>query len=868
MSDKYLSEKLRLYDYLQIKGITYKPKTKTWRCLFHDDNDPSATLYENPDGHQLYCPVCTNSSNIFGICSKLEGIPDDKEHFSQLLESVRKTLNITIPEPVPEPKQKTKKLKKPKSFPEDKREAFNKKISDIAKEKGWGEIKGSWKYFDKDGKTIALDVRYESEGERKNIITWWYDGQLKWYDAPVFIYGLNRLQADKKILIHEGAKCADIGQEKLILANLSWSGGSGKSHLVDLSVIKDYDTYILPDNDEPGIKAAYNIKKQLPDAKIINVKSLNLQKGDDIEQILQILTPEQFTEYALNPENHMDDSEEDIVSVPSAANSQDLPLSPAETVSSSKPFKTLGIGDDGRAYFLTESGRLYNWQLESLSKQKLMVLASNSYWTTEYPMKKSADWDQAIDDILRICQEKDFDASSVRGRGAWIDGDRISYHDGKVTYGEYDKKITYIRLRQTHPGINDKPADIDLCHKIKEIIFKLSFETKTDAVRCMGWAVVAPFAGALKYRPALLLTGPSGSGKSTLQEYVLSNLTQFIWADAKETSNAGIRSRIGLDSAVVFFDEAEKDSDKAKLRIEDMLSFIRSNFTSHSPDAFKGTKEGGWISYKMNSIFGIAAVNPTIENVADENRIFRINMVKSQNNGWKQIEKSLKEILTDENCQSIRALTWQKLNIIFDLTDKIVDFIQEKTGKDYRNSYSDALLCSAFIVIWDRIDNPDDESINKMLDKYYTFSPPDEKRDESSEFIEELLDTIIEIHHENSNLREKKTILECLLNCYELEDLDGKPYRMQLSRIGIKLTDENTLAIFNNSSYIIKTMRTAKGYSKILKRHPGFHEKDKTEYFPHDRKPRKCTIIKGILEEKQKEFIEVHSDEQLEALMV
>lgn len=868
MSDKYLQEKLRLRDYLQIKGITYNQKRKTWRCFFHDDNDPSATLYENPDGHQLYCPVCTKSWNIFGICSKVEGIPDTKEDFPKLLESVRKTLNIPILESAPEPKTKKKKEKYPLPFPEDKREAFNKKISDIAKEKEWGEIKGSWKYFDKDGKTIALDVRYESQGERKNIITWWYDGKLKWYDAPIFIYGLNRLQNNKKILIHEGAKCADIGEKELSeFSNLSWSGGSGKSHLVDWSILKDYDIYILPDNDEPGMKAALNIKKQLSDIKIINTKSLNLQKGDDIEQILQILSLEKITDYILNPENHLNDLEVDTESVPSAANSQDQPLSPAETVSTSEPFKILGIGDDKRAYFLTESGRLYNWQLESLSKQKLMVLASNSYWATEYPTKKGADWDQAIDEVIRISEEKDFDSASVRGRGAWIDGEKISYHDGRKTYGEYDKRITYIRLKQNNPGINEKPAEIEICHKIRDIIFEISFETKTDAVRCMGWAVIAPFAGALKYRPAILLTGPSGSGKSTVQEYILSNLTQFIWADAKETSNAGIRSRIGLDSAVVFFDEAEKDNDKAKLRIEDMLSFIRSNFTSHSPDAYKGTKEGGWISYKMNSIFGIAAVNPTIENVADENRIFRINMVKSQNNGWKQIEKELKDILTNENCKSIRALTWQKLKIIFDLTDRIVDFIQGKTGKDYRTSYSDALLASAFIIIWDRIDNPDDESINKMLDKYYTFAPPEEKRDEASEFIEELLDTIIEIQQETSNQREKKTILECLINCYELEEIDGKPYRMQLSRIGIKITDENNLAIANNSSFIIKTMRTSKGYSKILKRHPRFCEKDKTEYFPHDRISRKCTILKDILENKKKDWKDMDMQEQLTELM-
>jgi hypothetical protein len=680
-------------------------------------------------------------------------------------------------------------------------------------------------------------------------------------------------------MIHEGAKCADIAQEKMPeWVHLSWSGGSGKADLAKWSMLKDFeDIYILPDDDQkkypenklvnageimppeeqPGLKAALKIKDKLSQAIIINpvIEARRIKpSGADIEEILQVFTPEKFIEYALNKKNHFKNSDLGPGSLPPAIPRKETPAHAPDPGSSSEPFKILGIGDDGRAYFLTEAERLYDSTLDSLSKGKLRVLTGDTYWMMNYPLKRGADWESAINDIIRISQYKDFDKTLVRGRGAWIDDDdKISYHDGYKTSGEWDKRKTYVRLRRRDIGINDEMASIDLCHKLRDIIFKLSFETKTDAVRCIGWAALAPFAGALKYRPAILLTGPSGSGKSTVQEYVLQNLTEFIWADAKETSVAGMRSRIGIDSAVAFFEEAEQDNDKSKLKVDDIMSFIRSNYTSKSPDAFKGTKEGGWVSYRMNSMFGIAAINPTIENVADENRIFRINLIKSNGNGWKKIEKQLKSLLTEKNCRSIRALTWNKLKTIFELSDRVVELIQDKTHKDYRSSFSDALLASAFIIIWDRIDNPADEAISNMLDKYYSFAPPEEKRDEASEFVQELFDIIVEVQHENSNLKEKITIYECLINCYEIEE--NRAYKMHLSRCGIKLTNSNNIAIYNNSAFIKKIMRINTGYSKILKRHPDFVRADSVEYFPHDKTPRKCTILKSLIQEhKEKEI--------------
>src|SRR4030043_321228 len=118
------------------------------------------------------------------------------------------------------------------------------------------------------------------------------------------------------------------------------------------------------------------------------------------------------------------------------------------------PFQILGVGDDGKAYFVGHDGRLYDEKLKSINRQFLRVLAPpQNYWVNYYPTKRGIDWDVAEADIVTFSQQKNF-------------------------------------------------------------FIGLLFETPARRVRCMGWTVLAPFCGALEFRPTLLMTGESGWGKT------------------------------------------------------------------------------------------------------------------------------------------------------------------------------------------------------------------------------------------------------------------------------------------------------------------------------------------------------------------
>ena len=94
MAEKYLAEKRRLKDWLYHKGLLQSDK-KTLHCPnpSHNDDHPSAVLYDNPDIPVVYCPVCEKSWTVIDVCGMVEGL----SAFKDIIKSVRNTLNITEP---------------------------------------------------------------------------------------------------------------------------------------------------------------------------------------------------------------------------------------------------------------------------------------------------------------------------------------------------------------------------------------------------------------------------------------------------------------------------------------------------------------------------------------------------------------------------------------------------------------------------------------------------------------------------------------------------------------------------------------------------------------------------------------------------
>ena len=847
--------KFRLKEYLQIQGVQYDERKKTYRCPnpAHNDESPSAVLYpkgKRADHPILWCPVCNEAWSIFDVA----GLIHNLREFSDMAESVKNTLGIID---MPEKKPESKII--PVSHA-DRRKYYNGDfIKKIASDKGWGEVVSVWEYTDKNDMVTALDIRFELEG-KKTVITWTYNGKLKWFGVEPQIYNLYEcLNSDKPILITEGCKCAEISRRLEEFTPCTWSGGAAKAHMLDWSVFEDRKIYILPDNDEPGHKAASDIKKQLPHAVI--VKPLTTGKGDDIEQYIDIIT----SEYILKAS--------DIL--PDAPAGNIPPNSTAVSGTFSEPFKILGMCE-GEGHFIDSWGFYLHYKLDSIGKGRLMNITGLEYWKSQFPTgRDGVKWDDAISDIITSCKTKEFDTKKLKGRGAWRTGEKICYNDGCKLWGEPDENNIYMKLERRDIGLDREPLEPEKVARIRDILFDLSFESKTDAVRTMGWSAIAPFSGALTYRPTLLLTGESGHGKTKVQTMFIKPLTKCNHYDMGTTSSAGVRRQIGKDSAVGFFDESGKDTGNKQINISEILAFIRSNYSDDSPDSVKANiNSDGYVSYKMSSMFGLATTDPSVENVQDENRILRVNFVKPKhsNEEWNAIEKELGELLSEENCHRIRALTWSRLHIIMDLAKKITQLARNRTNRDIRSSHADMLLASAYMVVWCNTPEPTEEQINDMLDKYYQYQPMEENRSESEEYVDRIMQEIIEVIHENA--REKITIQECLQRSYDrhyknddgqVEEVSPKKaseYNRYLAMYGIKLIHPACVHIANNHHMIQKIINMGAGYGKLFTRHKGAVKYDKpVTYFG---KSHRGTLITGLIVKQEKDKTD---DEKLEGLI-
>ena len=326
----------------------------------------------------------------------------------------------------------------------------------------------------------------------------------------------------------------------------------------------------------------------------------------------------------------------------------------------------LGVTDDKQAYIIDASGRLDSCRLRALNKNILMTFLPMDEWKTHYKTEKGIAWDEAVNDVMIASRSKDFDPEKTLGRGAWRRADgELCYHDGIDTYGHKDPDKIYLRKMKKDIGITGALADVGTCQEIVRIALAMTFETKLDAVRCLAWSCLAPFAGALPWRPAILLTGSSESGKTTIINNIITAIGCPEFFNGAETTPAYLRAKMCNDSGGVVFDETE-GGEKAQKNRQELFLVMRQSTSDDAPKVGKSNKDQGVVEYNMKNMFLFSSIHAGIDDEADEKRILRVNLRKTKKHEeeWDELESRIDKYITEENCRAIRALTWNKLSDI------------------------------------------------------------------------------------------------------------------------------------------------------------------------------------------------------------
>lgn len=129
--------------------------------------------------------------------------------------------------------------------------------------------------------------RDATETDRKRImpLTWGVlQGRAGWHlrhaASPRSLYGLDRIARCSTVVVCEGEKAADAAQAMFPkMACTTWTAGTGNVSRADWSALAGKKVIIWPDNDEPGEKAAAEIRDILSgiaaSVRMVNVSDLD-----------------------------------------------------------------------------------------------------------------------------------------------------------------------------------------------------------------------------------------------------------------------------------------------------------------------------------------------------------------------------------------------------------------------------------------------------------------------------------------------------------------------------------------------------------------------------------------------------------------
>ena len=839
-------------------------------CPFHDEKTGSFNVM--PDRQRYFCHGCQEQGDVIDFISKHKDL-DFKAACEFLGGDIK-------PEQPPPKRQPVKKKKHNPPVPLSLKDARNHyttyviqdRADFIFKDEPKKFVAPGWAYRNEDGLIELIACRFEGPDGGKAVLPMYWNGDtIKMAGCPVLLYNRDLLAAhpEKPVLIVEGEKTAEAGAALTDFVVVTWNGGHQKAKQVDLKPLKNREVFIFPDDDhqkykgshpragqvkpameQPGNIAAAAIKKKLPHAKIVKpvVAARKVKpSGADIVEVLEVMSAEEVTAHILGAEGDKQAA---------APDKQHNDSKPKEIPDANKyPFNILGVADDGKAYFIGEFDWLYNLNPMSLSKTQLFNLASVHWWREAYGAS-GKDWEEAISDLITLSKQIDFDPERMRGRGAWREPDgRICYHDGKTTTGDYSKDRIYLRRSVKNIGLHIKPATTAARHRICESVKELTFDSTADCVRTLGWAALAPFAGALPWRPAGLMTAASGTGKSTIVNLIIKPLAMPIICSGGESTAAGIRQRIGVDSCAIVVEEAETDTPKKKQNRDDTFSLMRQSTSDDSPDVLKGTIDGRGLSFTLRSMFFFVSISPEVECEADENRIFRVSLVKAsyKRSVWLKKERELKAAMAPEICAGVRAYTWANLPAIITLAERVATQAQLVAGADNRTAFAESLLLAAYMAVFKDKPVPTDDYIDEFVKLFYTLGIPEKRRNENEEMLDILLDAIVKGDSgHNYTIREVLGAIETGKVWSNADDLDATDreehampttYARRLAGMyGIGLW-HGDIAIAKNHPEVMKILNKGRGYQLQLMRHPRLVERGMNVNLGSSAGVKNCVVI-------------------------
>ncbi len=696
----------------------------------------------------------------------------------------------------------------------------------FAKQNPWlkknaGEFQSGHVYRDAQGRALYFICRYWNKTKKsKEHRPIHYTGDGKFalgqpYASARPLYNLHKLSnTDLPVLLVEGEKCADVKVNGYVL--VTWAGGALAIHKTDWSPLAGKSIVVWPDNDEPGKACAYKIKKLL-EAQSCKVDVLQIPAGKPIgwdiaDAAISNVKPEQFLE---------DYFREEATQKESKLNAAMLPI--------------IALGyQANHHFFLKKSNRsVVSIGFGSWNSSKVLELASLAFWEDKMGLvNRQGNPDVTrIQDMLSRASEGAglFDESKLISSGALsCDGEiflntskQVMKHGGEsfaIEDSDRMVKDKYFMQGRRFSTLAERGCDVDVGKQLLELAKAQEFESDFSPIALLGWCVVAPFCGALEWRPHIWVTGKSGSGKSwVIGEYISRLLGEFKHASSAKDTEAGLRESIKSMAMPVIIDEMDanlktRDSEK----VQSIMTLARNASNDSSSRIHMSMSGGGVKIYIIKSMFCFSSIALPVMDSAVSSRITFLEIDSSSVIDRKQ-ERSIPYMDALSKASALRRRTYHRLADILFMIKQIKQVCDvHHIGRRREIDQIAPLLAGMFAATKDAL--PSEDEIIEILQLYIKGKDISMKNEDS--YMHEIL-----CHVADCGGGERRTIASLIKEVSKQIVVDenerGNSPSEVLARYGI-FAEPNFLYIANNSPEIRKIF-TLKGmpdnYAKILKRH-------------------------------------------------
>lgn len=495
-------------------------------------------------------------------------------------------------------------------------------------------------------------------------------------------------------------------------------------------------------------------------------------------------------------------------------------------------FKILGYDEDDYFFFHHGKGQVLVRTARSLSSDiGLIELAPINWWEEHFPAEKGGiDKKAACNWLFRTADSRGiYDATRVRGRGAWIDKGRYVFHHGDLlTVDGIAMELTRINSAYVYPKAQKmpRPADEMLTAEegrhLLEVAKMVRWSMPASAALLAGWTMLAPICGALKWRPHIWLTGAAGSGKSTIQNKFCASLTRDIGIYAQgESTEAGIRQFLRGDARPVMMDEAESNDEKSKARMEAILATIRQASTESQAQTLKGTVSGQSMRFAIRSMFCLASINTNLGNKADIDRLTKLTVRPPARDGstdqqWKELSDELYAIENDETISG--RLLARALKLLPNILANIEVFARAAAkffGSQREGDQFGTLMAGAWAMCSDNVAT--EAQAEKMIARYdWKEHTEDSDQDDATRALGDVLDAKIRMGG-MGDLSVYELIRECSASHKMNENVTTKEADATLRRHGIMVNLKEGIILFGTSVSALKELISKSSYATDLR---------------------------------------------------